>query len=68
MDPAENDLYTMKRLVVQRVIERGTMEDFYAIFKLYGGIEGVKEIIKEIPAILSPRDETFALRVFHRKK
>jgi hypothetical protein len=68
INPAEIDWYAMKKLIVQRVLERGTVEDFYAIFRLYGGIEGVREIIKEIPAVLSPRDETFALRVFHLKK
>jgi hypothetical protein len=62
------DWQAMRKLVVQRVIERGTEEDFYAIFDLYGGIEGVREIVKEIPAVLSPKDETFALRVFHLKK
>ena len=68
IDHAKIDWQAMRKLVVQRVIERGTEEDFYAIFSLYGGIEGVREIVKEIPAILSPKDETFALHVFRLKK
>ncbi|MDR1666707.1 MAG: hypothetical protein LBS03_03310, partial [Bacteroidales bacterium] len=31
----------MRFFVVQRVIERGDESDFYAIFKLYGGFDGV---------------------------
>jgi hypothetical protein len=57
-----------KVLVVQRVIERGWEKDYYAIFKLYGGIEGVREIIKQIPAPLTPKDEAFVMTVFDLKK
>jgi len=37
----------MKVFVVERVIERGAENDFYAIFKLYGGPKGVREIVKK---------------------
>ena len=42
-------------------------KDFYAAFKLYGGIEGFREIIKEVPS-LSPRDMNFVCVVFNLKK
>lgn len=56
----------MKVVIVQRVIERGRMDDFYAIINLYG-IEGVKETIKEIP-YLNPKDMEFVSSVFEIKK
>lgn len=40
---------------------------YYTGFNLYGGIEGFREIIKEIP-FLSPRDMNFACIVFDLKK
>lgn len=43
------DWQKSKRLVVQRVIEMGTPEDFFAAFDLYGGIDGVREIVKSVP-------------------
>ena len=57
-----------EKIVVQRVIERGNESDFYAIFKLYGGLKGVREIIKQIPSVFSPRNEAFILAVFDLKK
>jgi len=62
------DWWAMRRLVVQRVIERGWMNDFYAIFRLYGGPKGVREIVKEIPAVMSPRNEAFARNLFNLSK
>ncbi len=61
------DWSVMQRLVVQRVIERGCMKDYYAIFKIYGGVDKVREIIKTIPS-LSPIDMNFVCIVFHLKK
>ena len=58
----------MKLLVVQRVIERGEEEDFYAIFRLFGGPKGVREIIKQIRSVLHPKDEAFVRTVFNLKK
>lgn len=57
----------MKHLVVQRVIEQGKKEDFYALFNLYGGIEGVKNIIKEID-FLSKKDMNFVSIIFNIRK
>jgi hypothetical protein len=38
----------MKEVVVQRVIERGWMDDFYFAINKYGGLDKFKEIIKKI--------------------
>lgn len=62
-DLKDFDYQKAKKLVVKRVIERGQEEDYYAIFNLYGGIEGVKEIIKTIPH-LSKKDMNFVSIVF----
>jgi hypothetical protein len=43
------DFQKEMQLVVQRVIERGTSEDFYAMYNLYG-VEAVEESIKRIPS------------------
>ena len=61
-------LRKMKLLVVQRVIELGEEEDYYAIFRLFGGPKGVREIIKQIRSVLHPKDEAFVRRVFNLKK
>lgn len=57
----------MKHLVVQRVVEQGKKEDFYALFNLYGGIEGVKNIIKEIE-FLNKKDMNFVSIIFNIRK
>lgn len=56
----------MREIIVQRVVERGRMNDFYAILNLYG-LEGVKEAIKQIP-YLNPKDLAFVSSVFEIKK
>ena len=61
------DWWKSRKIVLQRILERGWLEDYYAGFNLYGGIEGFREIIKEIP-FLSPRDMNFACIVFDLKK
>lgn len=61
------DWDNMRILVVQRVIERGRPEDFYAAIKRYNGLENFREIIKEIP-YLSPKDISFVCAVFDLKK
>ena len=58
----------MRLFVTQRVVELGKENDFYAIFKLYGGPEGVREIIKQIRTVLNPRNESFVCAVFDLKK
>ena len=66
-DLSRIDWNDMRTVVVQRVIERGSLEDFYAAIRLYGGIENIKTIIKEIP-ILSDRNINFVTTIFHLKK
>jgi hypothetical protein len=50
------------------VIERGWENDYYAVFNLYGGVKGVREMIKEISGQLHPKDEAFVCAVFNLKK
>lgn len=56
----------MRIVVVQRVIERGRIEDFYALLNLYGP-NGVNDAIKQIP-YLNPKDLSFVCSVFNLKK
>lgn len=53
--------------MVQRILERGWLKDFYAAFNIYGGIEGFREIVKDVP-YLSPRDINFVCIAFNLKK
>ena len=62
------DMQKNKKMVVQRVIEYGLPEDYYAMFKLYGGVSGVRKIIKEIPHFRYPRDISFVCMTFNLKK
>jgi hypothetical protein len=66
-DISRVDWHDMRVLVVQRVIERGTMNDMYAAIRLYGGIENIKAIMREIP-ILSDKNMNFVITIFHLKK
>ncbi|KAA6341116.1 hypothetical protein EZS27_011056 [termite gut metagenome] len=66
-DLSNFDWNNMRTVVMQRVIERGWIEDFYAAIKKYGGLNNIREIIKEIPS-LSPIDITFVCVVFDLKK
>lgn len=61
------DWWKSRLLVVQRVVERGRPSDFEGIYKLYGGKEGVREIIKQVRE-LSPRDMNFVCRYFKLEK
>lgn len=66
-DVSNFDWWKSRKLVVQRVIERGWLKDFHAAFQMYGGISGFREIIKEIP-YLSARDMNFVCNTFDLKK
>lgn len=66
-DLSHFDWWKSRKIVVQRVIERGWLKDFYAAFNLYGGISGFREIIKEVPS-LSSRDMNFVCVIFNLKK
>ena len=62
-DLSDFDYQDMRNIVVQRVIERGWPDDFYAILNLYGE-EGVKGAIKKIPT-LNNVDMNFVKVVFN---
>ena len=68
IDKSKFDWDKMKFFIVQRVIERGDEDDFYAIFQVYGGLEGVREIVKKLPAFYDPRDEALARVLFDLEK
>lgn len=65
-DLSRFDWQTMKNIVVQRVVERGRVDDFYAMLNMYGE-EGVRESIKEIP-VMNAKDMSFVCAVFDIKK
>ena len=67
VDKTKIDYQKMKLFIVERVIERGSKDDFYAIFQLYGGPEGVREIVKKAN-FYDPRDEAMARVLFDLKK
>lgn len=56
------DFQQMRNVVVQRVIERGWPDDWYAALNLYGE-KGMKEAIKVIP-YLNDKDMNFVSHVF----
>jgi len=62
------DLQKNKKIVVQRVIENGLPEDYNTMFQLYGGVSGVREIVKEIPHFRYPQDVSFVCMAFDLKK
>lgn len=45
------DWRRMDTTVVRRVLEYGREEDYYAMFQLYGGFGGVREIVRRIPKL-----------------
>lgn len=65
-DSSEIDWQAMRDIIVQRVIERGRPDDFYAILNKYS-LQEIKESIKRIP-YLNPRDIAFVCTVFELEK
>jgi 16S rRNA C1402 N4-methylase RsmH len=57
-----------KNIVVERVIEQGMPEDFYTLFRMYGGVEGVREIAKNIKHFRWKQDIAFTCMIFDIKK
>ena len=68
MDLENFDVRKNKKLVVQRVIEDGLPEDYHTIFSLYGGIQGVRDIIRQIHHFRYPQDISFVCIAFDLKK
>ncbi len=62
------DWQYMRALVVERVVERGWDEDYYALFALYGGMEGVRRIIRDEVLLLSGKDIAFVCAAFDLNK
>lgn len=60
------DYNSMKNIITQRVIERGRMEDFYAILNIYG-LSEVKRIIEDL-SYLNNKDIAFVCAVFDLNK
>ncbi|MDR2147262.1 MAG: hypothetical protein LBE91_12465 [Tannerella sp.] len=56
------DFEKMKNVVVERVIERGRMDDWYAMLNLYG-VNEVVQVIKNLP-YLNRKDANFVQAVF----
>ena len=52
-----------KLIVVERIVESGQDNDFYAAIQLYGGLEGFIEIVKQGP-YLNERDMNFVSKAF----
>lgn len=65
-DLLDFDWWKSRKIVVQRILERGWIKDFYAAFNIYGGIEGFREIVKEVH-YLSPRDIHVLYLILKRK-
>jgi len=62
------DWQLMRGEVVERVIERGSKEDYYGMFNLYGGVKGVKQIIINDVPFLYPHDIAYVEALFNVKK
>lgn len=60
------DWQQMRNVVVQRVLERGRKDDFYAILNMYG-VEGIREALRQIPT-MNRKDMNFACVTFDLKK
>jgi hypothetical protein len=62
-DLKDFDFKGMKNVVVERVIERGRMNDWYAMLNLYG-VNEVVRVIKKLP-YLNRKDANFVQVVFN---
>jgi len=60
------DYESMKSVIIQRVVERGRISDFYAILNRYG-LENVKNSVKNIKS-LDKKDIAFLSCVFNINK
>jgi hypothetical protein len=62
------DWQEAKYFVVERVVERGMPKDYYTLFQMYGGVEGVRDILKNIKYFRFPQDIAFICMAFDFKK
>lgn len=60
------DWQAMRNVVVQRVLERGRKDDYYAILNMYG-LNGVREALRNVP-YMNDKDMNFACHTFNLKK
>ena len=60
------DWQAMRDIVVQRVLERGRRDDYYAMLNLYG-LDGVRDALRAIP-YMNDKDMNFACHTFNLKK
>ena len=60
------DWKAMRDIVVQRVLERGRRDDYYAMLNLYG-VDGVRDALRAIP-YMNDKDMNFACHTFNLKK
>lgn len=58
-DLARFDWQKMCRIVVLRVLQYGTKDDWYAMLNLYGGKENVADIVRQVKNIPT-RDANYA--------
>lgn len=65
-DMSDFNWQQMRNVVVQRVLERGRMNDYYAMLNLYG-LDGVREAICQIPT-MNAKDMNFACVTFNLNK
>jgi len=68
VDIQKFDLQKGRAFVAERVVERGDLEDFYAMFSIYGGIKKVRDIYKNEVYSLNSRSLAFICVAFNLKK
>ena len=65
-DMSDFDWQAMRDIVVQRVLERGRKDDYYAMLNMYG-LDGVREALRNVP-YMNDKDMNFACHTFNLKK
>lgn len=63
VDKGSFDAKKSAHFIVERVLERGDIEDYYALFDIFGGLEPVRAIVSQIKK-LNPLCENFARATF----
>lgn len=62
------DFWKNKRLVATRVVSLGRLNDWYAAFDLYGGIDAFRKIAQDDVIGLNDKDLEFMCQALHLKK